>query len=174
MPVCDVRWTVGDQPPDISTRSQSSFASEPVAFRRITPLAIGDAVGREERDALSCEHLDQRDVHFAPQVGERDGEACPGDIERAAIGRVVVGQHHRAGTGLDAEAVEVGARRRGEHGAGPVVAAETPMGARSPRLLDNRLRPERGHNLPRGPADAMPGRAPMFPVIDAECGRARQ
>ena len=60
-------------------------------------------------------------------------------IERGAVGAVVVGEQHGAPAGQHAVAVDIGGGRRGEHDAGPVVVGE------DQRPLD---RAGRQHDLP--------------------------
>ena len=57
-------------------------------------------------------------------VGHGDGNACVGEIEGGEIGRVIVGDDHRALERGHGEAVEIGAHGGSQHDAGAVIVGE--------------------------------------------------
>ncbi len=185
------RWVVrcsdGFQPPDIATMSQSSVRSVPPASATVTPpTAWRPSASRTTLADSSAAPLRSAAARIA-SLGSGRGStmaatAMPAAARSCAVRRrvVVVGEHHGAAAGSDAEAVDVGAHRAGQHHAGPVVAAEHqrpldrarsparsawPRSARGAGAADaGRARPVVGHPLDRAVGAA---------VVDAErrsCG----
>ena len=115
----DAPWGAGDGVAPI-TQAGDIDPGEP-------PAAAGpdDRVSADAFDA-GAPGPGRRPAPVAPAQVDDGGyrDAGGGEVGRRFVSRIVVGEHHGALTGADRVPVGVGARRRGEHHAGPVVVGE--------------------------------------------------
>ena len=85
---------------------------------------IGNAGSRKHRHAEHRGPGKQIGGNDLAVVGHGDGNAGIGQIEGGEVGRVIVGDDHRALERGHGEAVEIGAHRRGQHDAGAVIVGK--------------------------------------------------
>ena len=91
------------------------------------PAAIGvdDSVATQDVQARRCSGFCGRANRIRSEIGDRsDLDAVAMKIERRLVSAVVVGHHHRAPSGEDGEAVDVGPRRACQHHPGSVVVGK--------------------------------------------------
>ena len=156
-------------PPSLARGVADRDAGNPLSpMRRLDHRAGED---REGRSPVAC--------RFAPRIDDRgDGHAGVAEVDRRLAGVVIVGEDDCLRSRSDAEAVDVGAHRAGEHHPRPVVVAEDQRSLDRAGGEHRAARDDPPEPLPRLPdrrvgmivdmLDGAIGRA----VIDAEHRRA--
>ena len=88
------------------------------------PFGRGDGMADADADARSARGSGQVALRVGAQVDHADADPGALQVERGAIGAVVVGEHDGAAAGPNGIAVDVGTHRARQHDARPVVAGE--------------------------------------------------
>ena len=89
-----------------------------------TPLGPGDGMAGADADARGARGSWQVALRAGAQVDHADADPGALQVERGAIGAVVVGEHHGAAAGPHRIAIEIGAHGARQHDARPVVVGE--------------------------------------------------
>ena len=99
-------------------------ATELHGLHRLAALDIHDAAAGENGDALGTGARKHIGGDGGTMIRHGDGDAGGGEVQRRGIGRVVVGDDHRALLRRHREAIGVAAKCRSEHHARPVIVGE--------------------------------------------------